>query len=438
MTIPTSLQFVPAEGDDVPLWPSLVPVQALPPASSARVWVDTSSTAAVLRVWDGDSWEAGGGVGGGVGSADLGNLTGAVTLTSTGQDVKAGRLVGNVTITPPAGTHLGDTLTLLLTQDDTGGRTVTWSGFKWANATAPTMSPDAGDTDVYTFLCSGLDWLGFVSGQNFTTTPPPPLTPVTPTAPTFTDLVGTASDTYTIPTTAGVTYKVAGATKAAGTYAGTGTVTVTAEATAGYTLSGTSTWSHVFSTASPAIVDTFTAADGTALAGRTTPTGGVAWGSPYGASGAGQTSATITENRVASNNPSGGMSASLVAGSANVLASIDYDLTGTGSGSQVRLAVRGTGTGFTPGDYGVIAIVKGNGAVSGETVGEAAIGAFAGSGAPQTGTLSLEVTSANVCTLRINGTQVGSSFTTALTGSRVGFSTYGLASAVDNFTVTYL
>lgn len=71
-------------------------------------------------------------------------------------------------------------------------------------------------------------------------------TTVTATAPTFTELCGTANDTFTIPTTTGVDYLVSGQTKAANTYAGTGTVTVVAQAQSGFTLAGTTGWSHIF------------------------------------------------------------------------------------------------------------------------------------------------------------------------------------------------
>ena len=71
---------------------------------------------------------------------------------------------------------------------------------------------------------------------------------VTPAAVTFADPCGTADDTYTIPSTTGVAYTVAGQVKTAGTYAGTGTVTVTAEALPGYSLTGTTTWPHTFGT----------------------------------------------------------------------------------------------------------------------------------------------------------------------------------------------
>jgi hypothetical protein len=74
----------------------------------------------------------------------------------------------------------------------------------------------------------------------------PPNTPVTPAAPTKADPCGTANDTFTIPSTTGVVYKVNGEVKGAGTYAGSGSVTVTAHAIEGYVLEGTSQWTLVF------------------------------------------------------------------------------------------------------------------------------------------------------------------------------------------------
>lgn len=94
-----------------------------------------------------------------------------------------------------------------------------------------------------------------------------PDTEVTPAAPTFTDQPGVVSDTYTIPATAGVAYQVGGATAVAGTYPGSGTVTVAAVPQAGYTIVGTSSWTHVFSTARTVVAATppgFTDVDGAA------------------------------------------------------------------------------------------------------------------------------------------------------------------------------
>ncbi|MEX5257851.1 InlB B-repeat-containing protein [Kocuria arenosa] len=73
---------------------------------------------------------------------------------------------------------------------------------------------------------------------------------VTPAAPVFADQYGTANDTYTLPASYGVEYYYVNgvATAAGGTYKGSGTVTVTAKARTGYTLVGTTTWSHTFTT----------------------------------------------------------------------------------------------------------------------------------------------------------------------------------------------
>ncbi len=73
--------------------------------------------------------------------------------------------------------------------------------------------------------------------------------PVTPAAVTFADGPGAASDTYTVPTTAGVEYLVGDQVVAAGSHPGTGSVTVTARALSGYVLAdgATSSWSFTFS-----------------------------------------------------------------------------------------------------------------------------------------------------------------------------------------------
>lgn len=59
-------------------------------------------------------------------------------------------------------------------------------------------------------------------------------------APTFQE------KTYTIPESPGAQYKIGGNIIAPGTYPGSGTVTINAEAKPGYNLLGASTWSHTF------------------------------------------------------------------------------------------------------------------------------------------------------------------------------------------------
>jgi hypothetical protein len=72
--------------------------------------------------------------------------------------------------------------------------------------------------------------------QDFT----PPVVQVAATAPTF----NRTKASYTIPAKTGVTYLVDGAVKAAGTYACSTKVTISARAAAGYSMTGTPTWSY--------------------------------------------------------------------------------------------------------------------------------------------------------------------------------------------------
>ncbi|MFE4838120.1 excalibur calcium-binding domain-containing protein [Arthrobacter sp. NPDC056691] len=71
---------------------------------------------------------------------------------------------------------------------------------------------------------------------------------VSPSAVVFSDLLGTKDDTYTIPNTTGADYLVGGKAVAAGTYLGTGTVTVTAMAKTDYDIQSgaASSWTFTF------------------------------------------------------------------------------------------------------------------------------------------------------------------------------------------------
>lgn len=76
---------------------------------------------------------------------------------------------------------------------------------------------------------------------------------VTPAAVTFTDLAGPRRDTFTVPAVEGVEYVMDGEVVAAGTYPGSGTVTLTARALEGYQLAAEAetTWTHTFSPGQP-------------------------------------------------------------------------------------------------------------------------------------------------------------------------------------------
>lgn len=67
---------------------------------------------------------------------------------------------GNRTMNAPTNLKKGF-YTLKITQDGTGGRTVTWNAvFKWAAGTAPVLSTAAGATDILTFFCDGTNLYG--------------------------------------------------------------------------------------------------------------------------------------------------------------------------------------------------------------------------------------------------------------------------------------
>lgn len=62
----------------------------------------------------------------------------------------------------------GQTFLLILQQDATGGRTVTWwAGILWPGGTVPTLTTTANKRDVFSFLrLSAGSYLGFTVGQN--------------------------------------------------------------------------------------------------------------------------------------------------------------------------------------------------------------------------------------------------------------------------------
>ena len=92
----------------------------------------------------------------------------AYTVANTAASILDLTLTGNCVLTYPAPSG-GGQFTLLLKQDATGSRTVTWpSTVRWAGGTAPTLTTTAGRTDVVAFLSDGTYWLGFVGGLNFT------------------------------------------------------------------------------------------------------------------------------------------------------------------------------------------------------------------------------------------------------------------------------
>lgn len=102
----------------------------------------------------------------------------ALTISSgaSSVDVRDGgiftiTLSANTTLTfsNPAASGSGSSFTLVVTQDSTGSRTITWpSSVDWAGGTAPTLSTGASDVDILTFFTTngGTTWYGFPAGLN--------------------------------------------------------------------------------------------------------------------------------------------------------------------------------------------------------------------------------------------------------------------------------
>ena len=95
------------------------------------------------------------------------NSSTAITLALTNGTVQIITLTGSATITMPTAVS-GKSFILLLRQDATGSRTVTWSTVNWAGGTAPTVTATASKQDIYSFFSDGTSWYGVTVGQNYT------------------------------------------------------------------------------------------------------------------------------------------------------------------------------------------------------------------------------------------------------------------------------
>lgn len=91
----------------------------------------------------------------------------AITLALTNGTVQIITLTGNATITLPTATS-GKSFLLMLKQDGTGSRTVTWSTVKWPAGTAPTITSTASRQDMFSFFADGTNWYGVTVAQNYT------------------------------------------------------------------------------------------------------------------------------------------------------------------------------------------------------------------------------------------------------------------------------
>ena len=104
--------------------------------------------------------------------AENATVTGTVSIDLNNGNVHSVILTGNATLTfdNPVATGDSSSFTLIVKQDGTGSRTVTWPGsVAWAAATAPTLTTTANKFDVlaFTTVDGGTRWFGFVAGQDF-------------------------------------------------------------------------------------------------------------------------------------------------------------------------------------------------------------------------------------------------------------------------------
>jgi hypothetical protein len=95
------------------------------------------------------------------------NSSTAITLNLANGSFQVITLTGNATITMPTATA-GRSFILLLKQDGTGSRTVTWTTVKWPGGTAPTITATASKQDIFSFFADGTNWYGVTVSQNYT------------------------------------------------------------------------------------------------------------------------------------------------------------------------------------------------------------------------------------------------------------------------------
>lgn len=86
-------------------------------------------------------------------------LPSTLTATLTGAHV--------LTLPTPAADKSG-TVSLVLVQDGTGSRTVTWpAAVRWSYGVAPVLTTTPGGRDLIHLFWTGQEWLGLVGGQSF-------------------------------------------------------------------------------------------------------------------------------------------------------------------------------------------------------------------------------------------------------------------------------
>lgn len=75
-------------------------------------------------------------------------------------------LTGNATFTF-SNFSAGQSVLLMVRQDATGSRTITWPTIRWSGGTAPTLTTTGSKEDHIMLFYDGTDYFGSVAGQNY-------------------------------------------------------------------------------------------------------------------------------------------------------------------------------------------------------------------------------------------------------------------------------
>jgi hypothetical protein len=95
------------------------------------------------------------------------NTSTALTIDLANGTVQKLTLTANATLTMPTAVA-GKSFIIILAQDATGGRSVTWTTVSWPSATAPTITSTLSKKDLYSFFSDGTSWYGATIAQNYT------------------------------------------------------------------------------------------------------------------------------------------------------------------------------------------------------------------------------------------------------------------------------
>ena len=93
--------------------------------------------------------------------------SGTVTFNWNDSNIQTVTLTGNCTFAF-SNPQSGGSYQIVITQDGTGGRTITWPTVYWQNKTTPLLSNSANTVDVITLLYDGSKYLGLIA-KNFGT-----------------------------------------------------------------------------------------------------------------------------------------------------------------------------------------------------------------------------------------------------------------------------